>query len=183
MPVRFQIRTNTARDDSMNVEQIVKLLDLKKHPEGGYYRETYRSDDSIACSALPAGYSSDRSVATCIYYLLTADTFSCMHKVASDEIFHFYLGDPIEMLQLHPDGSSNTFRIGPNLAQSETPQLLIRAGVWQGSRVISGGNFALIGATVAPGFDFADYEEGSRAELTKIYPQAQELISALTRKP
>jgi predicted cupin superfamily sugar epimerase len=167
----------------MEVEEIIRLLNLNKHPEGGYYRETYRSDVSVAAAALPSGYSGDRSISTCIYYLLTPDTFSCLHKVSSDEIFHFYLGDPIEMLQLLPDGTSATFKIGQNLAAGETPQLLIKRGVWQGSRLLAGGSFGLIGATVAPGFDFADYEEGARAELIRQYPDRQALITALTRKP
>jgi len=102
--------------------------------------------------------------------------------VSSDELFHFYLGDALEMLQLYPDGSSKTLKIGTNLLENEFPQVIIERGVWQGSRLIKGGQFALIGATVTPGFDFADYEEGSRSDLLAKYPDQAEMIVSLTRR-
>jgi predicted cupin superfamily sugar epimerase len=165
----------------MDAAQLIELLNLKKHPEGGFFRETYRCEESVARDGLPARYSDKRSFGTCIYYLITSDTFSCMHRVSSDEIFHFYLGDPLEMLQLFPDGSSKVIKVGSNLLAGQSPQVLIGQGVWQGSRLAPGGKFALIGATVAPGFDFADYEEGSREELLKLCPDQKDLIIALTR--
>lgn len=167
----------------MEADEIIKLLNLRRHPEGGFFKETYRSDECIPQSVLPARYGAARSFYTCIYYMLTAETFSCIHKVASDEIFHFYAGDAIEMLQLFADGSTRSFKIGSNLTAGEVPQVLIPRGVWQGSRLSPGGKFALIGATVAPGFDYADYEEASRAQLLSAYPSERELITALTRKP
>src|SRR5581483_11176343 len=100
------------------------------------------------------------AAATAIYYLLTPDTVSAMHRLATDEIFHFYLGDPVEMLQLRPDGSHRVAILGPDLDAGQRPQIVVPRGVWQGARLVPGGRFALLGTTVAPGFDYADYETG-----------------------
>lgn len=157
----------------LTVEALRALLGLMPHPvEGGYFVETYRSADR-----LPAG----RPVSTAIYYLLTPDTFSAIHRLASDEVFHFYLGDPVEMLLLWPDGSHRIEVIGTALASGERPQLVVPRGVWQGARLRAGGRFALLGTTVAPGFDYADYETGSRPTLVRTHPAAAQLITALTR--
>lgn len=170
-------------DKNTSIEQLITALDLKPHPEGGFYRETYRAGEDIDARALPERYrKTKRSVSTAIYYLLTPDTFSCMHRVASDEVFHFYLGDTVEMLQLHPSGAERVIELGPNFAGGQHLQTVVQAGVWQGARVKWGGAFALLGATVAPGFDFVDYEEGLCAELTKKYPTQEKLIAELTRK-
>ncbi|MGB7548272.1 MAG: cupin domain-containing protein, partial [Terracidiphilus sp.] len=122
-----------------------------------------------------------RAQGTAIYYLLEAGTFSEMHVLASDEIFHFYLGDPLEMLQLYADGSSAVFVLGPDLAAGQQVQLVVPAGVWQGTRLVDGGKVALLGCTVTPGFDFADYRNASYAELVQKWPEQAERIKALTR--
>lgn len=163
-------------------EQIVKSFSLQPHPEGGWYRETYRSEDSIPQQALPERYSGSRSVSTCIYYLLTADTFSTMHLVQSDEIYHFYAGSPLELLLLLPDGTSRVEIIGNDIGAGHHPQFVIHRGWWQGSRVKPGGEYTLIGATVAPGFDFADFSIGRREELLAKWPQAKDHIAQLTRE-
>src|SRR5262249_26449216 len=153
------------------VEDIIASLGLKPLPrEGGYYRETYRSGNSIA----------NRSLATAIYNLLTPDTSSALHKLPSDEIFHFYCGDPVSMLQLHPDGTGRIVTIGPNIGENQQPQVVVPAGVWQGSWLVNGGRYALLGTTMAPGFDFADYEPGDRAELLRRFPEFRELTEKLT---
>lgn len=118
---------------------------------------------------------------TAIYYLLEPGTFSEMHVLASDELFHFYLGDPVEMLQLWPDGRSEVVVLGPDLAAGQHVQLVVPAGVWQGTRLIGEGKVALLGCSVVPGFDFADYTSGSCAELTARWPQESAYIRALTR--
>ena len=165
----------------MTAEEIIARLKLKPHPkEGGFYLETYRDGETIPASVLPARYSGPRAFGTCIYYLLTPSTFSAMHRLQSDEIFHFYLGDPVEMLQLLSDGSGRTVVLGPDLAGGMQPQVVVPRGVWQGAKLIAGGQFALLGATVAPGFEFADYEHGRRSELIQSYPQFREKITALT---
>jgi uncharacterized protein len=165
----------------LNADQLIKLLQLQPHPEGGFYRETYRCAESVESGALPQRYSGDRSFATGIYFLLTAGTFSAMHKVASDEMFHFYFGDPVEMLLLEPDGSSRTVRLGHALDKGELPQFIVPHRWWQGSRLVEGGEYALLGCTVSPGFEFADFELGTRQALQSQYPGAAHTIGRLTR--
>ncbi|HTA40746.1 MAG TPA: cupin domain-containing protein [Candidatus Acidoferrales bacterium] len=154
-----------------DIEQLVETLRLRPHPEGGFFAETYRS----------ARNAGDRSLSTAIYFLLTAENPSRMHRVASDEIWHFYRGDPLEMLQIHPDGSSETIAIGTNVAAGQRPQVLVPAGMWQGVRVAAGGRYALVGATVTPGFDFADFSLGDRAALRALCPTRAEAIDDLTQ--
>jgi predicted cupin superfamily sugar epimerase len=166
----------------MTVDEIVVKLGLVPLPrEGGYFTETYRSSRVVPESALPEGYGGSRPLATAIYYLLTPDTFSAFHRLRSDEVYHFYLGDPVEMVLLHADGSINTLKLGPNLLDNMKLQAVVPAGVWQGSRVIPGGRFALMGTNVVPGFDPADYEHGRRDELIRAYPGVRDLIMSLTR--
>jgi predicted cupin superfamily sugar epimerase len=162
----------------MTADEIKALLHLEPHPiEGGFFRQTHASLESVT---LPRGV---RTHGTAIYYLLEAGTFSEMHRLASDEIFHFYLGDPVEMLQLHPGGrSSAVFTLGPDLWAGQHVQLAVPAGVWQGTRLVDGGKVALLGCTVAPGFDYADYESGNYAELAAEWPSEAQRIRALTRK-
>jgi len=164
----------------ITADQLIALLDLKPHPEGGYYVETYRSSEAISEESLPSRYKGRRCFGTAIYYLLTAQTFSAMHRVRSDEIFHFYSGDPVEMLQLSPDGSGRVAILGSDVLNGMQPQVVVDRGVWQGARLLEGGKFALLGTTVSPGFEFTDYESGHREELAKSYPQFRELIIALT---
>ncbi|HYB69054.1 MAG TPA: cupin domain-containing protein [Candidatus Bathyarchaeia archaeon] len=166
----------------LTVEALKARLRLRPHPvEGGFFAETYRSGESLPATALAGRYAGARALATAIYYLLTPETFSALHRLASDEIFHFYLGDPVEMLQLWPDGSHRLVTIGTDLEAGEHPQVLVPRGVWQGARLRSGGRLALLGTTVAPGFDLADYESGRREPLARRWPAAAELIAALTR--
>lgn len=159
----------------MTAEEVIERLNLQPHPvEGGFFRETYRS-----AGTLQRG-DSVRSIGTAIYYLLTPKTLSALHRLPGDELFHFYLGDPVRMLQLWPDGSTRTLTIGTDLNAGNVPQLVVPGGVWQGSVLMDGGKFALLGATMAPGFDYADYEAGDRAALTAKYPAVAELITRLT---
>jgi uncharacterized protein len=161
---------------------LIALLGLAPHPrEGGHFAETYRSDERVPPGALPARYAGARALGTAIYYLLTPETLSPLHRLASDEIFHFYLGDPVEMLLLHPDGSSGVALLGTDLAGGMRPQRVVPRGVWQGARLRPGGRWALLGTTVAPGFEYADYEDGRREELLAAYPAQTRLIEALTR--
>ncbi|HLY39566.1 MAG TPA: cupin domain-containing protein [Terracidiphilus sp.] len=160
----------------MTAEEIKSLLRLEPHPiEGGSFRRTYTSASSIT---LPRG---TRALGTAIYYLLEPSTFSEMHLLDSDEMFHFYLGDPVEMLQLLPDGSSAIFTLGPDLAAGQHVQLVVPAGVWQGTRLIGDGKVALLGCTVTPGFDFSDYRNASAGELIAKWPGQADRIRALTR--
>jgi predicted cupin superfamily sugar epimerase len=164
----------------LSAERIIQLLQLERHPvEGGFFRETYRSQREIPRGMLPDNYGDSRSVSTAIYYLLTPDTFSAIHRLPGDEVFHFYLGDPVEMLQLR-DGQSQRLVIGTDLVAGMQPQVVVPFGTWQGSRLIPGGRFALLGATMAPGFDYADYEPGERPWLMAEFPEQGDLIACLT---
>ena len=166
----------------ITAEQLISYLNLKPLPqEGGYYTETYRSHELIPVDALPDEYKGVRSHITAIYYLLTPDTFSAIHRIPSDEIFHFYLGDPVEMLQLFPDGSGKVIILGSDILNGQHPQVVVPGEVWQGARLIPGGSFALMGTTVAPGFDFADYEAGLRDQLVSGFHKYREMIERLIR--
>lgn len=168
----------------MNASELISLLGLTPLPvEGGYFRETWRSNLVLTPSALPLRYTTDRSLGTAIYYLLTSDpnSFSALHRLPTDEVYHFYLGDPVEMLLLAPDGAANRVLLGQDVAAGENVQFVVPAGSWQGSRLVAGGKFALLGTTMSPGFDPSDYEPGVRAELLARYPQQSASIRALTR--
>jgi hypothetical protein len=149
--------------------------------EGGYYIETYRAVEKLKKDVLPPGFSGDRNLASVILYLLTAKTVSSMHRLKSDEMFHFYFGDPVTMLQLHPDGHSELITLGSNILKEQKVQVLVPRGVWQGAFVQPGGKFALLGCSVAPGFDEKDFELGDRNVLLAKYPDLRELILRLTR--
>jgi uncharacterized protein len=160
----------------MDVSTLKEILNLEPLPgEGGWYCETYRSVDNLPGTAKP--------LATAIYYLLTneADSFSALHRLPSDEIYHFYLGDPLEMLLLYPDGSSEHLILGHDLTAGQQVQFVVPAGVWQGSRVKAGGSFSLLGTTMAPGFTPNDYEAGDCETLAKNYPGEAFMIDQLTR--
>ena len=166
----------------LTADEIIARLGLRPHPEeGGFFAETYRAAERLEAPGLHSRYAGPRAVSTAIYYLLTLETVSALHRLASDEVFHFYLGDPVEMLHLLPDRSHRVLTLGQDLAGGMTPQVVVPAGVWQGARRAAGGQWALLGCTVAPGFEFADYEHGRRGPLAEAYPAARDLIVALTR--
>lgn len=156
----------------LEADEIIRLLNLQKHPmEGGYFVETYRSVEKCG----------ERSLATAIYFLLTDETFSEMHRLTGDEMFHFYYGDPVEHVQLFPDGSGKIITIGNDLAAGHEPQVNVPGDVWQGSRLVPGGRVALLGTTMSPGFDYKDYVTGDRQTLIRSHPEFKELIIELTR--
>ena len=168
----------------LSADKIRELLQLRLHPiEGGYFAETYRSTMKLAQSIVGKAYSGERLISTAIFYLLTPDTFSAMHKLPGDELFHFYLGDPVEMLQLKADGTSELVLLGRDITAGMRLQHNVAGGVWQGSRLVAGGEFALLGTTMSPGFDYADYVTGERNALIAAYPEQTERIAALTRIP
>ena len=161
----------------MTADEIKSVLGLEPHPvEGGYYRRTYTAPGAVE---LARGI---RPTSTAIYYLLEPGTFSEIHVLDSDEMFHFYLGDPVEMLQLWPDGRSALVTLGPDLQAGQQVQLVVPAGVWQGTRLIGDGKVALLGCTVTPGFDFEDYRNEGAEELIARWPKEAERIRALTRR-
>jgi hypothetical protein len=168
----------------MTAEDLIRALGLEPLPEeGGYYRETYRAVETLSAEALPARYRTGKAFGTAIYFLLSSEPgcFSALHRLPTDEIYHFYLGDPVEMLLLFPDGRGERVLLGPDLRAGQLVQHVVPRRVWQGSRLVAGGRFALMGTTMAPGFGFEDYEAGRREELLAAYPEQAELIRSLTR--
>ena len=166
----------------LTAEELIATLRLQPLPlEGGYYRETYRSPDRLPAAVLPGHYRTDKIASTAIYYLLTTDTFSALHRLPTDEIFHFYLGSPVQMLQLWPDGQGRIVTLGPDVLAGQSPQVIVPRDVWQGSLLAAGGSYALLGTTMAPGFDFADYEAANAEQLINQYPAFADLIRRLSR--
>ena len=170
--------------DKLTAERVIELLGLVPLPvEGGLFRQTWCSDETVAGSALPARYARSKTLGTAIYYLLTSDpdSFSALHRLPTEEIYHFYLGDPVEMLLLHPEGGGERVLLGHDLAGGQRVQHVVPRGVWQGSRLLDGGRFALMGTTMAPGYDDRDYEGGDREELIRRHAEAADSIRRLTR--
>jgi predicted cupin superfamily sugar epimerase len=166
-------------------QQIIAQLGLEPLPvEGGLFKQTYCSLETISREHLPERYQVDKPFGTVIYYLLTADadSFSALHKLPTDEMYHFYLGDPVELLQLHPDGTSRRVILGQDLLAGQQIQHLVPHDVWQGSHLISGGTLALLGTTMAPGYTPEDYVGGDADELIAQYPDRAGLIRQLTRR-
>jgi len=148
--------------------------------EGGYFQQSYVCDQRVTL----AQYGREKPLGTAILYLYDgedADCFSALHRLPTDEVYHFYLGDPVEMLLLYPDGRSQRVILGPDVFNGQQVQFVVPAGVWQGSHLRPGGRYALAGTTMAPGYDDADYEGGERDELAQAYPREVELIRTLTR--
>jgi len=165
----------------LTADSVIKKLRLIPHPlEGGYYAETYRSTDILSSSGLPERYKCDKSMGTAIYYMLTPDRYSELHRLPSDEIFHYYLGGSVTMLNLFPDGSGQVITLGDNLNRGEVPQLTVYKNAWQGM-FLNNGAFALLGTTMSPGYDDSDYERGTREKLTCRYPGFRDVIKRLTR--
>ena len=168
---------------TMDARFYIDALQLSPHPEGGFYRETYRSTSQVAL--LPdADAQHDavvRSSSTGIYFLLGQGNFSAFHRIASDEMWHFYAGQALEVLELRASGDLIRTRLGADMRHGEVPQYVVRANTWFASRVCAGGSFALVGCTVAPGFDFADFCLADRAALTQQFPGHEPVIAELTR--
>ncbi len=157
----------------MTAQEIIALLNLELLPhEGGFFHQTYISTEKISQTALPQRFIKDMPYGTAIYFLLTATDFSAMHRLRSDEIYHFYYGDPVEMLLLRPDGSGEVFLLGSDLRAGMRPQKVVKRGVWQGSRLAPDGQhgLALLGTTMAPGFDWDSFELGEKNVLLEQYP-------------
>ncbi len=170
----------------VTIPALVERFGLKPLPvEGGLFARTYLAEGVYAGASLPEHYNGlDRAYGSAILMLFTpdADSFSALHRLKTDEVFHFYLGDPFDLLLLYPDGSSRTVTLGQDVLSGEQVQFVVPAGVWQGSRLNPGGRYALFGTTMAPAFHVDDFEAGERAALLAAYPQERERIQALTRE-
>ncbi|MBN1188761.1 MAG: cupin domain-containing protein [Dehalococcoidales bacterium] len=166
----------------LTAQELINMLHLEAHPtEGGFYSETYRSGDTISRQRPGEKEPSERSLGTAIYYLLTPETHSRIHRLKEDEIYHFYLGDAVLMLLLYPDGSSREIILGNDLLNDQQVQVVVPRNTWQGALLKKGGRFALMSTTMAPGFDYADYEDGNAVEMERMYPEKKDWIDKLAR--
>jgi predicted cupin superfamily sugar epimerase len=183
--MRVKIGFDSAESAEMkdrNAAYWIEKLQLDPHPEGGYFRQTYRSEMVIAREALPSEFSGARAVSTAIYFLLDGKNFSAFHRLRSDEIWHFYAGEPLIVHVIDAGGKYSRILLGSKPEAGQILQAVIRAGCWFASHVADWNSFVVVGCTVAPGFDFEDFEMGRRAELGAQYPQHRELIQRLTRQ-
>lgn len=165
----------------MTAVQYIEQLQLSKHPEGGYYKETYRSPDRIETRCLPIGFDGDRHICTAIYYLLEKKDFSAFHRIKSDECWHFYAGQTLLIHVIEKEGKYRCIRLGANINKVECFQFVVRAGAWFASEPAPEASFSLVGCTVAPGFDFHDFEMAGKASLLKEFPQHASIIERLCR--
>ncbi|MDZ7693586.1 MAG: cupin domain-containing protein [Balneolaceae bacterium] len=167
--------------ESQIIQRIKDQFGLEPLPgEGGFYRETYRSNLKIPEDSLPHTYGEARSYSTAIYYLLTPDSYSAMHQLPGDEVYHFYLGDPVELLLLYPDRSGKKVILGNEIFEGMRLQQAVEGGVYQGAKLVAGGTYALLGTTMSPGFEFQDFTPGNRRELLEKFPDYKKEIIALT---
>lgn len=165
----------------MKAADWIAHLGLLAHPEGGYYRETYRSQEILAADHLPARFNTDHHFSTAIYYLLQAPDFSAFHRIKQDELWHFYHGSGLTIHVITADGDYRTLKLGSDPRKGQAFQQVVKAGDWFAANVDDATGFALVGCTVAPGFEFADFELANQASLIKAFPKHQTLIQKLTR--
>ena len=164
----------------MTINDIINKFDLSQHPEGGYFKETYRSSGSIANENLSTEFIGDRNYSTGIYFLLTSDSFSAFHKINQDEMWHFYLGTTLKLHMISPEGKYSYVLIGNDILNNEVPQFVVPAQYWFAAEVMQENSYAFTGCTVAPGFDFKDFVLPKRKELIQLFPKHKEVITRLT---
>lgn len=164
----------------MNAKILIDRLGLVSHPEGGYYREIYRSAGIIPAGALSPAFDGDRNYSTAIFFLLESGDISRLHRIRSDEIWHFYGGGPLRLVMISPDGRASEIILGQDMKAGEHVQYVVPAGVWFGATPAQGSAFSFVGCTVSPGFDFADFEMGDKNALKTAFPDAVACIEAFS---
>lgn len=159
----------------------IEQLQMQQHPEGGWFKEVYRSEGLIDGKALPADFGGPRSFSTSIYFLLQGEQYSAFHRIKSDELWHFYAGTPLTIYQIDTSGLLHEHKLGLDLEAGQSPQLVIEKNTWFGSRLMQpeAESYALVGCTVSPGFDFQDFELATKEDLSATYPQHADLINQL----
>jgi hypothetical protein len=166
----------------MHVQHIIARLGLEKHPEGGYYRETYRSEESLSAETLPERFAGGtRSFSTSIYFLLAKDDVSALHRIKSDEVWYFHSGDVLEIHVLDQCGRYTCHKLGGTCADDVSFQVVVKAGCWFGASLENSDSYALVGCSVSPGFDFRDFELADKMDLLRVFPDKREIIERLTR--
>lgn len=159
----------------------IDKLEMEQHPEGGYYKRLYASGEIIQAAGLPKRFTSDRRLMSCIYFLLTSDSFSSFHKLQSDEIWNFYKGQAIRLTTINANGELKQELLGPDIDEGQASQIAVPANTWMAAEIVEDNGFALLGCTVAPGFEFDDWELGERKRLLAQFPQHKDVITRLTR--
>lgn len=162
-------------------QQLIQQFNLQQHPEGGWYKETYKSTELLPQAALPQRFNCDRSFSTAIYFLLEQGNFSAFHKIKSDECWHFYAGESLAVYIINLQGALNIIELGNDINKGQIFQYVVPANCWFASRPAAESNFCFVGCTVAPGFDFEDFELADADELSKLYPQHSDIIHELCR--
>lgn len=162
------------------IRQLINTLNLKEHPEGGFYKETYRSEGLIPESELSPEFSGDRNYCTGIYFLLTSDNFSAFHRINQDEMWHYYEGSPLIVHMIDPQGSYSFQKIGLDIENQQVPQFVVPKGVWFASEVLESDAYSFVGCTVSPGFDFGDFELADKKLLSDEFPEYSQIIDRLT---
>lgn len=167
----------------MSVEELIKHFMMLPHPEGGWYKESYRSNEIFPGTALPERYDGNREFSTAIYFLLEKEQYSAFHRIKSDECWHFYAGDPLEIYILDHSGNMNRVTLGNDIKKGQHFQYVVPANCWFASRPAAGGSFSFVGCTVSPGFDFDDFELANTEQLVSVYPAHEKLIRELGPRP
>ena len=165
----------------MTTQQLIQQYNLQPHPEGGWYKEIYKSSEHIAANALPARFFGDRTFSTAIYFLLEQGNFSAFHRIKSDECWHFYAGDCLQIYVIQMNGTLDIIRLSNDIEQGQLFQYTVPANCWFASRPAPNSSFCFVGCTVAPGFDFADFEMADATALSALFPQHEILITSLCR--
>ena len=161
------------------VQLLIDQFGLQPHPEGGWYAESYKSKETIPNYGLPKRYKGDRAFSTCIYFLLEKGNFSAFHKIQSDECWHFYSGDPMNVFVIRENGEIDVILVGNDITKGHVFQYVVPANCWFASRPAEGSEYCFVGCTVAPGFEFTDFELADAEQLSSQYPQHKELINSL----
>jgi len=164
-----------------NINRLIQQYNLKPHPEGGWYSQTYKSNESIDANALPARFGGDRSFSTAIYFLLEQGNFSAFHRIKSDECWHFYAGDPLLIYVIEVNGELKIISLGNDPEKGQTFQYVVPANCWFASSPATGSEYCFAGCTVSPGFEFEDFELANANELSNTYPQHKDIIRQLCR--
>lgn len=162
------------------IKELITTLNLQEHPEGGFYKETYRSEGLIPKSQLSPEFSGDRNYCTGIYFLLTSDNFSGFHRINQDEMWHYYEGSPLVVHMIDKQGNYSLQKIGLDLEDQQVPQFVVPKGVWFASEVLEPDAYSFVGCTVSPGFDFADFELAVKKLLSDEFPEYSQIIDRLT---
>jgi len=165
----------------MTVQQLIQQYNLQPHPEGGWYKETYKSDEYISGSTLPERFGGSRVFSTAIYFLLEQGNFSAFHRIKSDECWHFYAGDPLVVYVMQLNGRLDIIHLGNDIEKGQVFQFVVPANCWFASRPAPGSTFCFVSCTVAPGFDFTDFELAKASSLTALFPQQKAIIEELCR--